>query len=184
MNKSLILIIIFILNVSGCVKEPGEMGYEILPDMVHPVPYEAYSANDIFPDGKTMQLPPKHSIARGKMPFDYGPGDLEAKRAGLELSNPFEKTKNNLERGKHIYSIYCLVCHGVEGQGDGPLIPKFPNPPALTSKRILAYPDGRLFHIISRGSGDMSSHAEQIETNDRWYLIQYLRDLQENFKKK
>lgn len=170
--------------LGSCTRNPSETGIELLPDMVHSVGYEAYSENDLMKDGKSMQLPPKNTIARGNMPFTYGKGDDEAKRAGRELVNPYNKTTKNLDRGRVVYTNYCLVCHGLQGKGDGPLIPKYPNPPSITSKRILKYKDGRLFHIVSRGSGDMPSHMEQIDSKDRWLLVQYVNYLQETFKKK
>jgi len=177
------LTIIFFLFFA-CSKNPNETGFEILPDMVHSVAYEAYSENPITKDGKTMILPAKGSIARGKMPFNYGVGVQEAIRAGRELNNPFVPNEVTLARGKKIYDNYCLVCHGVKGKGDGPLIPKFPNPPALTSKRLLKYPAGRIFHIVTKGSGDMPAHGAQISVTDRWYLVHYVLLMQKLYKKK
>lgn len=170
--------------ISGCSKNPNETGVEIFPDMVHSVAFEAYSENPNTKDGKTMLLPPRGTIARGKLPFPYGKGESEAKRAEEELVNPYTKSETRLNRGKEVYENFCLVCHGSQGKGDGPIIPKFPNPPSLTGKRIRKYKDGRLFHIVSRGSGDMPSHAEQISEEDRWNLIQYVRFIQETYSRK
>ena len=178
-NFGTILILIPItISLIGCSREADETGIEIFPDMVHSQAYVAYSESDITKDGKSMLMPPKGSIARGFIPFHYGPGDKEAIRAGRELINPFKATAKNLERGKHVYDNYCLVCHGEKGKGDGPLIPKFPNPPSLTSKRIKTYRDGRFYHIIVHGAGDMPSHAAQILKKDRWLLVNYLKKLQ------
>jgi mono/diheme cytochrome c family protein len=184
MNKYNLFFIFLLLFIISCSRTSSQKGFEVFPDMIHAIPYEAYSKNDIMPDGKTMQLPPKNSIARGKMPFTYGKGDIEAKRAGEQLKNPFIETKETLARGAVVYTNQCLLCHGPQGKGDGPLIPKFPNPPSLTSKRISKYKDGRLFHIITRGSGDMPSHGEQINFKDRWYLVQYVNFIQKTYKKK
>ncbi len=185
MDKVGIYIIVTLLLISsGCSRNPDETGIEIFPDMVHSVGYEAYSENSIMADGKTNQLPPEGSIARNKLPFPYGKGEAEAKRAGQELVNPFAETKQGLERGRSLYTNYCLACHGVQGKGDGPLIPKFPNPPSLTAKRLLKYEDGRLYHIITEGSGDMPSHKEQINSKDRWFLVQYVNYIQETYRKK
>ena len=183
LRNKLVLLLVLLAAVS-CSRSSKEKGYEIFPDMVHPVPYEAFSESKIHSDGKSMQLPPAGSIARGRMPFAYGSSKEEALRAGRELTNPYKETTTTLARGKEVYDQYCLVCHGVEGQGDGPIIPKFPNPPSLTGKRIKAYKDGRLLHIIVKGSGDMPSHAEQIDRDDRWFLVQYVRYIQETFSKK
>lgn len=166
-------------TISGCAKDPEQTGIEIFPDMVHSQAVEAFSEDELTKDGhSSMKVPPKNSIARGFIPFHYGPGEKEAIRAGKELRNPFAVTEKNLVQGKHVYDNYCLVCHGEKGKGDGPLIPKFPNPPSLTSKRIMKYEDGRFYHIIVHGAGDMPSHAAQISKKDRWFLVNYLKKLQ------
>ena len=50
--------------------------------------------------------------------------------------------------------------------------------PELSSKRISKYPSGRLFHIVSLGSGDMPGHDGQLSSKDRWQLVQYVQTLQ------
>lgn len=173
-----ILLINFLFVVISCSRNPRETGVEVLPDMVYSVAYEAYSENTLTKDGKTMMLPPKGSIARGKMPYPYPKGDAGAELASIELSNPLEVTKQSIARGKEVFENYCLVCHGETGEGDGPIIPKFPNPPSFYTKRLRQYSDGRIYHIIMVGSGDMPSHGEQIDELDRWRLIHYIKDMQ------
>jgi mono/diheme cytochrome c family protein len=172
---------IIIFLIISCSRKNTEKGFEIFPDMVHSVAYEAYSENEVTRDGKTMQLPPVNTIARGKMPFPYGKGKEEAIRAGLELSTPYRETQKTLNRGRETYGNYCQLCHGVTGKGDGPMIPKFPNPPSFTSRRLKTYSPGRLYHIITLGSGDMPSHGEQISRKDRWHLVQYIKYMQKEF---
>lgn len=175
--KSLLLLLL--VGTFSCSRSSDQTGIEIFPDMVHSVAYEAFSENPVTKDGNTMMYAPKGSIARGIKPFHYGVGEKEAIRAGGELKNPLAPTKFTLNRGKELYNNYCLVCHGDAGKGDGPLIPKFPNPPSFTSKTLKAYEDGRLFHIIVRGAGDMPSHSAQIiSEKDRWSLVLYIRKLQ------
>lgn len=182
--KLAILMLTLCLLLLSCSRGEGDRGYEIFPDMVHSVAYEAYSENEITKDGKTMMVPPEGSIARGHMPFTYGQGEKEAERAGRELKDPYEVSQKTLVRGQFLYETYCLVCHGVKGEGDGPLIPKFPNPPSFTAKRVRAFNEGRLFHIIAMGAGDMPSHGVQISWEDRWYLIHYVQKLQNQDKEK
>ena len=177
LGKPLILGFSF-LALYGCQQKRGGSGLELFPDMVHSVAYEAYSESSVTDDGKSMLKAPPNSIARNFMPFPFGEGEEEAIRAGRLLQNPYPKSEKTLARGKFVYDNYCLVCHGEKGGGDGPLIPKFPNPPSLTSKRLKEYPDGRLYHIITRGSGTMPEHATQILPQDRWYLVQYIKQLQ------
>ena len=162
----------------SCARDPETPGYQYLPDMLFSPAYEAYGENGLMKDGKVNQLPPANTIARGKMPFTYGFGPVEAEKAGRELKNPFKVTDKSMARGKEVYENFCFACHGATGKGDGPIIPKFPNPPAYQSDRVKNYSAGRIFHVITRGWGLMPSHGEQISVRDRWYLVQYVQKLQ------
>jgi len=166
----------------ACERDLQRPGYEIkiLSDMVEPVPYEAFTKNPVFADGKTLQSSPTGSIPRGFEPFPYDATDADAERAGIELFNPEVSTEENLQRGKFVYENFCLSCHGAGGDGDGPLIPKYPNPPSVYSTRLKDMPDGRMFHVVTLGRRDMPAHGAQIEAADRWRLILYVRELQKS----
>ena len=133
--KTFLILFLSFYFFQSCTRGPKDTGYEFMPNMVYSVAYEAYSENPVTKDGKTMLMPPKNSISRGNMPFHYEKGEKEAIRAGKELRNPYQTTKESLVRGKHLYDNYCLVCHGARGKGDGPLIPKFPSPPGVVLKK-------------------------------------------------
>ena len=177
--KRMVLLSLLIMGGLACERNPKQPGYEFLPEMVHSIPYDSFAKNPVTPDGKTMQAPAVGSIPRGFTPYHYGNTPEEAERAGRELINPVALTPEVLVRGKKVYETFCLVCHGPEGKGDGPLIPKFPNPPSYTSKNVRDYPAGRLFHIITRGSGMMASYASQISPDERWKLVYYVQSLQQ-----
>ncbi|HYX25861.1 MAG TPA: cytochrome c [Thermoanaerobaculia bacterium] len=159
--------------------DPTSPGYEFIPDMAHSVPYDAYAPNPVTRDGKTLQPPVAGTIAYGgPLPFHYAATAEDAVRAGRELRNPFPPSPAVLARGQTVYQTFCAVCHGERGAGDGPLIPKFPNPPSYTSARLLAMPDGQIFHVITRGSGMMPSYAGQVAPDDRWKAVAWVRALQ------
>jgi mono/diheme cytochrome c family protein len=156
--------------------QPGDKpGSEYMPDMAHGPAYKAFAPNLVTRNGITMQRPVAGTIARGRQPFHYEKGDAEAMRAGRELTNPFHPTPQILEKGKVLYQTYCLVCHGEEGKGDGPIASKIPPPPSYKSDRLLAYPPGRIFHVITRGANKMPSYAAQLSPEDRWLIITYVR---------
>ncbi len=168
-------IVVFLIAAGCSQQDPKKPGYEFLSDMAHSIPYDAFAPNPNTADHKTLQLPPEGSIPReGFLPYHYE----DAEKAGLELKSPFPKTAENLARGKQMYETFCLVCHGVEGKGDGPVIPKFPAPPSYKTNPVKDYPEGRLFHVVTRGVGLMSSYASQISVEDRWKLVQYVQTLQ------
>lgn len=161
----------------GCTEDPKEKGYEIFPDMVHSVPYQPYSQNPLTPDGKTMLSPVAGTVARGTQPYPYDNSSEGRAKASRELKNPVPLDVKSLARGKEVYQRACLICHGVEGKGDGPLIPKFPNPPSFTTKSVQKLTDGELYHVITVGSGLMPPHALQVLPQDRWHLVNYLNQL-------
>ncbi len=164
--------------LAGC-RASGERPTRVLfPDMFASLSYKAYDPNPILARGQTLQLPPEGAVPMEQAAFAYGPGPEEALRAGRELTNPIEPTPANLKRGRKVYEATCIVCHGPQGQGDGPIIGRFPNPPSLLAARAKSLPDGQVFHIISRGQGIMPSHAAQVLPGDRWRAILHLRQLQ------
>ncbi len=140
--------------------------------------YRSQTANPEFPNGLTTQAPVAGTIARGFKPFHYGATPEEAKRAGAELTNPFENTPENLERAKYVFTQDCAVCHGAKGAGDGPIIPKFPNPPSFKTDTSRALADGELFHVITRGRNNMPAAESKVSAEDRWKLVLYIRQLQ------
>jgi mono/diheme cytochrome c family protein len=164
------------LAILGCGARPESRAYEYMPDMARGPAYEAFSPNPITRDGLTLQRPVPGTIARGYQPFHYGAGEEEAVRAGRELENLLPASARNLEEGKALYETYCLVCHGAGGRGDGPIAGKIPPPPAYTSERVARFPPGRLFHVVTLGSGKMPAYAAQLTAEERWKVVTYVHE--------
>lgn len=158
----------------ACSGNPEKRGFEYVPDMARTAAYKSFTANPITHNGLTLQPAVPGTIARESQPFHYGATPEEAERAGRELHNPLPSTPAVLRRGQALYGTFCLVCHGVLGQGNGPLVPKIPTPPSYTSARVLAMRSGQIFHIITLGSGRMPSYASQINPDERWQIVAYV----------
>src|SRR6266511_6135944 len=152
---------------AGACGNDSQRGYEYMPDMARGPAYKAFAPNPVTRDGLTLQRPVPGTIARGYQPFHYGAGEEEALRAGRELTNPLPAAARTLEEGKALYEIYCLVCHGAGGRGDGPIAGKIPPPPAYTSERVASFPPGRLFHVVTVGSGKMPAYAAQLSAEEQ-----------------
>ena len=161
----------------GCARQSPHRGYEYTPDMTRSVPYDTFAPNPVTRDGITQQMPVAGTIPRGFLPLHYAATAADAERAGRELSNPNPDTPATVGQGRRLYQTFCVVCHGVFGDGDGPLVPKIPNPPAYTSDRVRSMAPGHLFHVITYGSGRMPSYASQIPPNDRWLIVDYVDTL-------
>ncbi len=92
---------------------------------------------------------------------------------------PLPVTRELLERGRERYGIYCAVCHGSLGYGDGVVVDRgFTQPPTYHDDRLRSAPVGYFFDVISHGYGSMPDYAAQIHTRDRWAIVAYLRVLQ------
>lgn len=163
------------LATVGCGARGEKRAYEYFPDMNRSPAYKAYAPNAVTRDGLTLQRPVAGTIPRGYLPFHFGAGEEEAMRAGRELQDPYHPTAHVLKDGKALFQSYCMVCHGEKGKGDGPISGKVPPPPSYTSTRVLAFSPGRIFHVITMGSGKMPSHATQLNTDERWKIVTYVR---------
>lgn len=126
--------------------------------------------------GSGIRALPQGAIPRGIQPYPYSAGDFTA--AGNELNNPLPKTKNILVRGQNQFNAQCAVCHGYTADGNGNVSPRFVGIPPLNNPKIKNWKDGEIFHMITMGRGRMKSSAAQIDVNDRWAIIHYLRLLQ------
>jgi mono/diheme cytochrome c family protein len=94
---------------------------------------------------------------------------------------PFPITKEVLDRGQQRYDIFCSVCHGATGNGDGMIARRGFNKPLPASyhqDRLRQAPVGHFFDAMTNGWGAMPSYASQIPVEDRWKIIAYIRALQ------
>lgn len=157
------------LVLSGC-GEHGKPNFIYMPDMVYSPAQKAQETEE----GKPMRTPVEGTVARGQRTYAYANDPVAA---GQKLRNPLQRTKNVLARGKDKFNVYCAVCHGPGGEGDGSVVPKFPRPPSLLSDKIRDFPDGRIYHIITAGQNLMPSYSSQVESDDRWAIVHYIRVL-------
>lgn len=172
------LAVLALVALAGCGAAGDRPAVKFMPGLFEPVPYESYDPSSLTADGKTLMLPPAGTVPVDVRPFPFGAEEADAIRAGLELVNPLEPTPEVLARGRQVFESKCQVCHGPTGAGDGPIIGRFPNPPNLTAEHARMYPDGRIFHVITRGQGLMASYAVQVLPEDRWAVIIYVRTIQ------
>ncbi len=99
-------------------------------------------------------------------------------QAGAMLSNPARRNPESLNRGKEVYSVHCLLCHGEDGRGDGLVGRKFvPAPMDLTLDYVQLQPDGQIFFTISHGSIAMPYYRNSIQEADRWHVVNYVKNV-------
>jgi len=157
--------------------EPNLM---ILPGMARSVPYDPFSVNENFPDGKTLRMPVAGTIARGFAPIDSSRSEetAAAVRAATAGLTPDEIHTID-ERATTVFSTFCQPCHGASGAGDGLIVQHgFPPPPSLAAANALHLKDGQMFNIITYGRGNMPSLGHRVGRDDRWLAIRHVRQLQ------
>jgi mono/diheme cytochrome c family protein len=159
---------------------PSEPNREFIPEMVRTARYNAYSANQNFPDGKTLQRPEPGTIPRGYLPVHFVATPENAARAGGTVENPLPANDAAaVSRGKTVFLNFCVPCHGVAGRGEGLVVQRgYPAPPSLLADNARNIKDGQIFHILSYGQKNMPSYASQLSREDRWKVILYVRSLQ------
>jgi mono/diheme cytochrome c family protein len=128
--------------------------------------------------GRLGALPAARSIA-APMPLDEQGRSLAQGDVGSAESNPLPLTMALLQRGQQRYDIYCAVCHGAAGDGDGMIVRRgFPAPPSYHSERLRNAPDSHFFQVITHGYGVMYPYADRVPAHDRWAIVAYIRALQ------
>ena len=140
--------------------------------------YEPYESSELFPDGTSALKPVPGTIARGQLHDD---ALLYTGRQGERFAEvfPFEITMADLERGQQRYNIYCSVCHGRAGEGNGIIVRRgFPKPQSFNQDRLRAAPPGYFFNVITNGYGRMYSYRARVKVEDRWRIAAYVRALQ------
>ncbi|MBI2819432.1 MAG: cytochrome c [Acidobacteria bacterium] len=186
---NLVLALALVACLAGIVVSQPDVtrpNYEYLLEMAHSPAYSAFAANPNFPDGMTLRSPVLGTVPRGEPPLHYQPTPEDALRAGEELVNPFPASDiAATDRGHALFTNFCVPCHAVSGQGNGPVAARgFPPPPSLYVERAVNMRDGQMFHVLSFGQGNMASYAAQISREDRWKVILYVRSLQDQEARK
>jgi len=153
--------------------------YQYMPDMYEPVGYEAYQPVYFLPDGSLALLPAENTITRGTVPYEIA-NDMAGKLESRAQLSPLDSlnTEVNLAKGKELYDIYCAICHGPKGAGQGTLVKR---------EKILGVPSyadvgrditvGSTYHVIYYGLNAMGSYAGQLDHTERWQVSEYVMKL-------
>jgi mono/diheme cytochrome c family protein len=172
-------------------------------DMQDQPKMKPYRSTSFFGDGLSARQPIEGTVARGFMRSDKAfftgkkdgatTGTAAAPSASPQAGGatgqnafaddvtefPFPITKDTVIRGKERYEIFCSVCHGLTGNGDGMIVRRgFRRAASFNDDRLRQAPVGHFFDAITNGWGAMPSYASQIPVQDRWAIISYVRALQ------
>jgi len=171
------LVALVCLTVFSCADE-NNPNFQYMPNMYEPVGYETYGEYEIFPGQQEAMLPAEGSIPRGWSPYDYENTTEGLELAKVELKNPLPVTDENLAAGAQLYTIYCAVCHGDTGDGQGILAQreKFLGIPSYAAEgRVIT--EGGVYHVQMYGLNAMGSYASQTNELERWQITQHVMNL-------
>jgi mono/diheme cytochrome c family protein len=188
-------VLLMALLLGGC-----ERG---MHDMYDQPKYKSLAPSPLFANGNSARTPPPGSVPatageaadssggrRGALPAarsiasptpldEQGRSLAQGDMGGRAASNPLPLTMALLRRGQQRYDIYCAVCHGAAGDGDGMIVRRgFPAPPSYHSERLRNAPDSHFFQVITHGYGVMYPYADRVPVRDRWAIVAYIRALQ------
>ncbi len=157
-----------------------QRNYEFFPDMATSLALESQSTSTVLATGLGQQALVAGVVPRGRLPFHYAATDEEAARAGRELANPFAKDDAAaLTRGAEVFRVHCVPCHDVGGAGAGPAVMRgMLPPPPFAGANAMQMEDGRIFHLLTRGRGNMPAMGSRLDADDRWRAVLHVRALQ------
>jgi mono/diheme cytochrome c family protein len=195
LKKSSLVIIAFTIVAASCMRDKNSPGYEYMPDMYRSPALEAYvdygtirdSINYDLMNHSSVRKPVVGSIAFSEDPnkaqfgmaykYPNTPDGYEA--AGKFVTSPIAFNKETIEKGKDLYTKFCQHCHGEAGAGDGKVVVIGGHPaPGSYSGSLANLPEGKMFHTLTYGKGVMGSHASQLNKEERWKVISYVKVLQ------
>jgi mono/diheme cytochrome c family protein len=177
-------VVLTVISVTSC-KEEGGLAPEYMPDMYRSPSIETYvdygelrgkQGDEKLINTMTAKQPVEGTIPRGFTPYGYENTIEGYEAAGDSLTSPFSYTEKTVSEGKELYGMFCVHCHGKTGQGDGTLVERDKFPPVPTKfSPSLELPEGKMFHTITYGKGLMGSHSSQLNKDEIWKLIHYIR---------
>ncbi|WP_289664908.1 c-type cytochrome [Flavobacterium panacagri] len=161
--------------VSSCHNNSAP-NYQYFPNMYESVAYEPYTEAKVFKGGKEGQLPVAGTINRGFEPYEYENSTAGYELAKANLKSPLTEEEKNSGKGKELFEIYCISCHGATGNGKGKLVEreKFLGVPSYKDREIT---EGSIFHVETYGLNAMGSHANQLSAHERWLVADYVLKL-------
>jgi mono/diheme cytochrome c family protein len=146
--------------------------------MEHQPAKRPFTATPFFPDGQASRPEVAGTVSR-----EEG-AEPEAVRTGMEqgllvAAIPVPVTPVLVARGREQFQIFCAICHGADGAGNGIVVTRgFPPPPSFHTERLRTAPAGHFFDVMTRGYGVMYPYADRVPVADRWAIVAYIRALQ------
>ena len=167
---------LFLFSCQGTISQKPPI--HLVQNMDNQAKFQPQEPNPFFNDGRSMRPHVAGTVARGALYEDAHlyKGMNEGK---LATTLPMELNGELLARGRERYDIYCSMCHGRAGFGDGIVIRRgMIPPPSFHEERLRNVSVGHLYNVVTDGVRNMAAYKSRIAVNDRWAIAAYVRALQ------
>jgi len=175
-------VLLFGLLLGACRgSSSSEPPIEITPNMDAQEKFEAQERNIFFADARAMRAPVEGTVARGRLREDAALYEGKLDNGDFVTQNPLPITTEFMARGRDRYEVFCAVCHGSVGDGNGIIMTGnygFVPAPTYHADAMREQQEGYLFDVITNGVRTMPSYASQISVEDSWAIVAYVRALQ------
>lgn len=155
---------------------------ELFWDMNRQPKYKPQAASEFFSDGRASRRPVAGTVAQGQLKDDdaFYTGVVNNMYVG---KNPLPINQATLTQGRRRFETYCSPCHSRTGSEVGIVGKRVLAsgqawlPTMLQDDRVKKMTDGEIFTIITNGRRSMHGYKYQIQEQDRWAIIAYVRAL-------
>jgi mono/diheme cytochrome c family protein len=175
---ALVIITVAVLGWRG--RRSPEPPFQPFMDMVAQPRYDPQSESQFFTDRRTQRPPTPRAVAWGR--GQQGPEAPYAQQDEELFSvqtMPMAIDRELLNQGQKLYQIFCTVCHGGTGAGNGITTQYAMNaPPSYHTDRLRQIADGEIYKVVTQGKGQMGPYGDRIKPPDRWAIVAYVRALQ------
>ena len=169
------------VGLSGCARgcTSSRPPIHVNPSMDDQPKVRPQAASDFFYNGAAMREPVPGTVPIGGLKEDTAFFEGKGPDGPFVATIPVPVNETLVERGRDRYRIYCQPCHDARGDGKGILFQRGNVPTAsFHQEKILNYPDGQIFDVITNGQGLMAGYRWPIPPADRWAIVAYVRALQ------
>jgi mono/diheme cytochrome c family protein len=194
-NTSIIACLTAVVVLAACSDVKRKPGSIYMPDMAYSRAYESYADHSNLAEAGIFynNRPVEGTISREEdMPFHIAKdaaGDTTNYTASKQVKNPYDSlTKDQYQESERLYLVNCGICHGANLKGNGPLWkdgngPYAPKPAVLVGDvKYESMPAGQMFYSVAYGKNLMGSYASQLSRKQRWMVISYIKQKQQEGK--
>lgn len=190
--KSFLYLLPLVL-LAACNSDELSPGVEYMPDMYRSPAIEEYvdygdildRTRDSLTNKLSAMVPPEGTIpfsadqveAMYSFPYEYPNTDEGYAMASANLRNPLAFNEEVYNEGKVLFQKFCIHCHGEKGKGQGSIVETGAFPPPPSYSNIIDLTEGKMFHTLMYGKGNMGSHSSMLNKKELWTLVHYVKTL-------